>query len=229
MTVLYPMRLNFESDGVDAASDTGQSLNSSPSIEDRPSIEITEVFIHQDKSSTSSISKISVNSGASGGSGGAYFSRTTARTEAEVLAKQVVVPKDKRGKPGSKERGIYYSAATDALTLEFGAARHFVPKSWEGEPNTNSNYHNIQEMYVVNLHKLRGVLERTIKYDMRDPFRIPSIIDPITADASSRWGDSTTSRDMLQHWSQITLDETKAFQRNKIFLRRKRTWPARTG
>ena len=29
-----------------------------------------------------------------------------------------------------------------------------------------------------------------------------------------RCGDSTTSLDMIQHWSQINLDETKAFQRN---------------
>ena len=96
---------------------------------------------------------MSVNSG---GYGGAYFSRTTARTEAEVLAKQVVVPKDKRGKPGSRESRIHYSAATGALPLKFGAARHFVPTSREGEPDTNSNYHNIQEMYVGNLNKLRG-------------------------------------------------------------------------
>ena len=140
---------------------------------------------------------MSVNSG---GYGGAYFSRTTARTEAEVFSKQVVVPKNKRGKPGSRERGIHYSAATGTLALKFGAARHFVPTSQEGEPDTNINYHNIQEMYVGNLHQLRGVLDRTIKYDMRDPFRIPSMIYTITADASLRWGDSTTIRDMLQHW-----------------------------
>ena len=122
-------RLNFVSDGVDAASDTGQSVNSSPSIEDRPSIEIMEALIHQNNSSTSFISNMSVNSG---GYGGAYFSRTTARTEAEVLAKQVVMTKDKRGKPGSRERGIHYSAATGAITLKFSAARHFVPTSQEG-------------------------------------------------------------------------------------------------
>ena len=72
---------------------------------------------------------MSVNSG---GSGGVYYIRTTARAEAEVLAKQVVVPKDKRGKPGSMERGIHNSAATGALALNFGVARHFVPTSREG-------------------------------------------------------------------------------------------------
>ena len=38
------------------------------------------------------------------------------------------------------------------------------------------------------------------------------MMNTITADISLRWEDSTTSWDMLQHWSQITLDETKAFQ-----------------
>ena len=126
---------------------------------------------------------MSVNSG---GYGGAYLSRTMARTEAEVLAKHVVVPKDKRGKTGPRERRIHYSAATGALLLKLGADRHFMPTSQEGEPNTNSNYQNIQEMYVGNLNKLRGVLDRTIKYDMRDPFWIPSMLDTITDDASLR-------------------------------------------
>ena len=86
-----------------------------------------EALIHQNNSSISFISNKSFNSG---GYGGAYFRGTTARTDAEVVDKQVVVPKDKRGKPGSRERRIYYSAATGALLLKFGAARHFVPKSW---------------------------------------------------------------------------------------------------
>ena len=61
---------------------------------------------------------------------------------------------------------------------------------------------------------MRGVLDRTIKYDMRDPFWIPSMLDTITDDTSLMWGDSTTSMDMIHHWSQINLDETKDFQRN---------------
>ena len=72
--------------------------------------------------------------------GGGYVSRETARTEAEVLAKQVVVPKDKRGIQVSRDFGIHYSAATGALKQTFGAARHSVPTSREGEPD---NYHNI--------------------------------------------------------------------------------------
>ena len=49
------------------------------------------------------------------GTGGGYFSKETASTEAEVLAKQVVMPKDKLGIPGSRECSIHYLAATGAL------------------------------------------------------------------------------------------------------------------
>ena len=64
-----------------------------------------------------------------------HFTRTKARTESKVLAKQVVVPKDKRGPPGSREFGAHYSAATKALDHMFGAAKKFVPTSQEGETN----------------------------------------------------------------------------------------------
>ena len=87
---------------------------------------------------------------------------------------------------------------TGALEQTFGAARKFVPTSWEGEPDT---YHNIQKMYVVNLHKLKGVRDRCVKYDMEDPLKIPSMADETTADTTVRWGDATTKRGLLVHWS----------------------------
>ena len=62
-----------------------------------------------------------------------YFTRKNARTESKVLEKQVVVPKDKRVPPGSREFGAHYSAATKALDHMFGADKHFVPTSREGE------------------------------------------------------------------------------------------------
>ena len=62
--------------------------------------------------------------------GGGYFDRNTVRAESEVLAKQVVVPKYKRGISGSRERGIHYFSATCALNPTFGAASYFVPTSW---------------------------------------------------------------------------------------------------
>ena len=107
------------------------------------------------------------------GTGGGYFSRETARMEAKVLAKQVVVLKDKHIIPGSRERSIHYLAATCTLEQTFGAARHFVPTIWEGELDT---YHNIQKMYVGNINKLKGVREICVKYDMKDPLEISSVV-----------------------------------------------------
>ena len=56
-----------------------------------------------------------------------YFTRTNARMESKVLAKHVVVPKDKRGPPRSREFGVHYLAATKALDYIFGVAKNFVP------------------------------------------------------------------------------------------------------
>ena len=67
-----------------------------------------------------------------------YFTRTNARTESKVLAKQVVVPKDKRFPPGSREFGAHYSAATKVLDHMFGDANNFVPTSWEEDTDNPS-------------------------------------------------------------------------------------------
>ena len=97
----------------------------------------------------------------------------------------MVLPKDKRGIPGSRECGIHYSEATDALEQTFGAARHFLPTSREVEPD---NYHNIQEIYVGNLHKLKGLRDRCVKYDMKDPLKIHLMVDETTNDTAVQWG-----------------------------------------
>ena len=117
--------------------------------------------------------------------------------------------KDKRGILGSRERGIHYLAAIGALNQTFSAARHFLPTIWEGETD---NYHNIQEMYVGSLHKLKGVRDRRVKYDMKDPLKIHLMVGGTTTDPTVRWGDATTKRDMLVHWSQINLGEVISFQ-----------------
>jgi len=124
---------------------------------------------------------------------------------------QVVVPKDKRGDPGSKQRGIHYSGATLALESKFGAARHFVVTSREGESDSDL-YHNIEEMYVGNLHQVKMFKERTTKYNMLEPLSAPIMIDISTADPGARWGGEETKRNLLDHWSQVSLVEVLAFQ-----------------
>ena len=141
-----------------------------------------------------------------------YFTSNAARTESEVLAKQVVVPKDKCGIPGSREFIIHYSKATGALEQVFRAARNFVPTSQEGE--TDQPYHNIQEMYAGNLQKLKGIKDPITKYEMVDPFKIPVMVNSDTENPALRWGDETTKRDIIVHWLQVDLTEAIAYQRD---------------
>ena len=125
----------------------------------------------------------------------------------------MVGPKDKRGIPGSRERGIHYLAATGALDPIFGAARHFVPTNREEEPG--KQYHNIEEMYVRNLNTLKVVRKGCLKYYMVDTLQVPTMIDMVPTNPSLRWGGETTKRDMLVHWYYINLAETIEFQSNK--------------
>ena len=107
-----------------------------------------------------------------------YFTRNVTRTESEVLAKQVVVLKDNRGIPGSREFIIHYSKETISLEQVFWAAQYYVPTRQEGE--TDQPYHNIQEMYVGNLQKLKVVKDQITKYYMVDPFKTPVKVNPDT-------------------------------------------------
>lgn len=137
----------------------------------------TEVIINQTDPSNYAI--FVMTNTRNSGTGGGYFSRETARAEDEVLAKQVVMPKDKRGIPGSREHRIHYLAATGALEQTFSTARYFVPTSREEEPD---NYNKIQEIYVGKLHKLKGVRNRCVKYGMKDPLKIPLMVDETMTD-----------------------------------------------
>ena len=125
-------QINFLSDRVDTYLDS--SLSASPQ-QSRTSLstDLSAAIKNRPQLSVSSVS--SIMSGTTNTStGGGYFVRNTVRTESEVLAKQVVGPKEKRGIPGSRERGIHYLSATSALDPKFGASRHFVPTCREGEP-----------------------------------------------------------------------------------------------
>ena len=62
------------------------------------------------------------------------------------------------------------------------------------------------------IHKLKGVQNRCVKYDMKDTLKIPSMIDETTTYPEMRWGNATTKRDLLVRWSQINLGEVIAFQ-----------------
>ena len=66
-----------------------------------------------------------------------YFKRNVARTESEVLAKQVVVLKNKHGITGSREFGIHYSKATYNLKQVFGTARNLFQQFRKEKPTNH--------------------------------------------------------------------------------------------
>ena len=49
---------------------------------------------------------------------------------------------------------------------------------------------------------------------MKDPLKIPLMIDETTTNTAVRWRDVTTKRELLVHWYQINLWEVIAFQRD---------------
>ena len=55
-------------------------------------------------------------------------------------------------------------------------------------------------MYVGNLQNLKGVKERTKKYNMVDPLKIPVMINSETENPALWWGDETNKRDIIVHW-----------------------------
>ena len=49
---------------------------------------------------------------------------------------------------------------------------------------------------------------------MVDTFKIPVMIDSETENPELWWGDETTKRGILVHWSQVDLTEAIAYQRD---------------
>ena len=65
-----------------------------------------------------------------------------------------------------------------------------------------------------NLQKLRSVRDRATKYNMMDSLKIPVMIDSLTTKPVDCWGDETTKRDILNHWSQVDVADIIAFQQD---------------
>ena len=49
---------------------------------------------------------------------------------------------------------------------------------------------------------------------MVDPFKIPVMIESETENTALRWGDETTKRDILVHWSQVDLTKAITYQKD---------------
>ncbi len=119
-----------------------------------------------------------------------YFCLPTGRTPAEIERNQVVVKKEKRGEEGSKQFTSNYTAATEALKPGFGAAKHFVQRSKDGEEADagNTNYTYIQEFFCSNLTKVDSLEHRVISYDFKDILMLRELRDVNQDDPRVKWG-----------------------------------------
>ncbi len=100
-------------------------------------------------------------------------------TPAEIEHNQVVVKKENRGEEGSKQFTSNYAAATKALKPGFGAAKHFVQRSKDGEEGDagNTNYTYIQQFFCSNLIKVDSLKHHVILYDFKDILMLRELRD----------------------------------------------------
>ncbi len=105
-----------------------------------------------------------------------------------ISAWKFVCPKGKRGDQGSGNYSWHHlAAATAAIPELFGAAKHFHIKNADGE--LSYKYKDIQSKYVGNLDKLKLFRKCMEAFDMFDPIRIPTWIDPDAISVLDCWGD----------------------------------------
>ena len=144
----------------------------------------------------------------------AYFSKTNARSNADILADMVIVPKIYRGAPGSREFNYNYYGATKAIIPLLGAAKHFVADSQTGEPDTANESKNasLQETFVGNALKIKKLEHRLWSYDMMDCILIPTLVDKDAIHPQFKYGDRSTRLNLLEHASRISLDRVIAWQ-----------------
>ena len=114
----------------------------------------------------------------------------------------MVIKKENQGAPGTKEFNKAYQLITEPLKHKFGAAKHFIVSSRDGEINTdNTKYKTIQDQFVGNLTKLEPTELRCIRYDLMDVINVPIVWDITANSPATRWADE--SLNLFHHWSKI--------------------------
>ncbi len=91
-----------------------------------------------------------------------YFTKESPLDNRDFAKNEVVIWKEDCGIPGSTDNRKAYTLITTAMEEKFGAAKHFVVSSWDGEPNPgNTKYCNVQEQFVGNPFKETFTFQNT--------------------------------------------------------------------
>ena len=163
----------------------------------------------------------SVNGGSTGARGGihsgpsgagivdnhSFFAAPVDAPDSEIAREVgVIVAKDKRGTPRSRDFKYNREACTAPLDPKLGVAKHFV-SSMDGEVEegnqTKSMY--IQDVFVTNLAKIEELNTRMVQYDLKRIFLVSSLISGIDPRSVSHVADmwNTDQFDMMYCWDSI--------------------------
>ena len=136
-----------------------------------------------------------------------FFSAEADTDDAELEKDRVLIPKELRGTPGSKDYINNMVKATTSIEHKFGVAYHFVSsQNGEVEEGNQTKQQFIQDTYITNLTKLDDLDSHMQKYDMKDQFFIGKLkagLDPTSVKhVADLWDHEQL--DLFQHWDKIS-------------------------
>ena len=119
-----------------------------------------------------------------------YFSKSTGRNEANILAGKVVIPKNIRGIPGTGQHDTHFSGNTKALYLLFGSEIVLLPSVGLVNPKlkTRQNMRLFKRRFFGNTLKCKKLNERLWIYNMVNFLKIPILRDTNATHKKFIWG-----------------------------------------
>ncbi len=168
------------------AQDSSNTPSSTPSLIPSPSEEINETYkvpcdLTSDLESISNPTNQlpSYESETTVQANNNYYCLPRGHTPMQIKHNQVVVKNKWKGDEGSKQFTSNSTAATEALKPGFGAAKHFIQWSKDGEnvDAGNTNYTYFQEFYCSNLTKVDSLEYCVISYNFKDIIMLRELSD----------------------------------------------------
>ena len=130
-----------------------------------------------------------------------------------LLENNIILPKDKRGLPGSKEYKSAYAAATESMEVKFGAPHHFVSSrdGEDAEAGNQTENKQVQELLVSNIAKVKAAQLRAEQYDMMAVVQVQSIKNA-RAKIPSEMFDADETKNLFQHGTSMKCDHILLWQ-----------------
>ena len=124
----------------------------------------------------------------------------------ELLESHVILAKDKRGSPGSKEYKSAYAAATEPMDVKCGAPHHFV-SSRNGEDREADNQtegNQVQTFLVSNIAKVKAAQLRAEHYGMMSVVQVQEILNARAMNPREMF-DAGETKNLFQHGTSFVI------------------------